>query len=244
MRTLSELPGAKAATPLLIQLSHPGPTDPSAEFHSKDAEMLRVFERDQEIFCEGDPADSLFRVVRGAVRTYKLLSDGRRQIDAFHLQGDIFGIEPGEDHRFSAEAIGPVTVRVFRRRDLRRLVVHDAAATLVLIEAMGKALEQAQTHMLLLGRKCAREKIASFLLSFAARSKQTIVELPMSRMDIADHLGLTIETVSRTLKQLQRENVIAIPSNRVISLTNLVALRQLESGQPDSAGAQSFALCS
>ncbi len=197
---------------------------------------LRTFERDQEIFSEGDPAEFLFEVVSGAVRTYKLLSDGRRQIDAFHMPGDIFGIEAGGEHRFSAEALKEATVRAIRRRSLDALARSEPELPSRLVAAMARALERAQDHMLLLGRKSAREKIASFLLGLAHRIQGAkTLELPMSRIDIADHLGLTIETVSRTLTQFQREKLIELPSNRrVIVLRNVAALRQLDAGDSET----------
>jgi CRP/FNR family nitrogen fixation transcriptional regulator len=192
----------------------------------------RTFEHDQEIFGEGDPADFLFEVLSGAVRTFKLLSDGRRLIDAFHVPGDIFGIEAGCEYRFSAEAIKVTTVRATRRRNLATLGRSEPETSSRLVSAVMQSLERAQNHMLLLGRKTAREKIASFLLSFADRiAGAKTLELPMSRTDIADHLGLTIETVSRTLTQFEREKLIELPSTRrVIALRNLTALRQLDAG--------------
>ena len=210
---------------------------------SKDAGGLRSFEHDQEIFGEGDPADFLFEVLSGAVRTFKLLSDGRRLIDAFHVSGDIFGIEAGCEYRFSAEAIKATTVRAIRRRNLDTLARSEPETCSRLVSAMARSLERAQDHMLLLGRKTAREKIASFLLSFADRiTGSKTLELPMSRTDIADHLGLTIETVSRTLTQFEREKLIELPSTRrVIALRNITALRQLDAGGSREAGATELA---
>jgi CRP/FNR family nitrogen fixation transcriptional regulator len=202
----------------------------------RDTGVLRSFERDQEIFGEGDAADFFFKVTCGTVRTYKLLVDGRRQIDAFHLPGDIFGLETGIEHRFAAEAIQGVKVRAFRRRDLSEMIATDPVAISDLMLALANSLERAQDHMLLLGRKCAREKIATFLLKISERiSNKRTIELSMSRTDIADHLGLTIETVSRTLTQLQRENVIEIPcGRRGIVLRDPSALRHMDSGDVDS----------
>ncbi|WP_246725084.1 helix-turn-helix domain-containing protein [Beijerinckia sp. L45] len=214
-----------------LHFEHPATPAPSAS----DMGAVRSFARDQQIFGDGDPADFFYKVVCGPVRTYKLLVDGRRQIDAFHLPGDVFGLEAGIVHRFAAEAIQDVKLRAFRRRDLGTMIETDPAAINALMLAMAKALERAQDHMLLLGRKCAREKIATFLLGMSERIANTqTIELPMSRTDIADHLGLTIETVSRTLTQLHREHVIDIPcGRRVIVLRNASALRQMESGNSD-----------
>jgi CRP/FNR family transcriptional regulator, nitrogen fixation regulation protein len=190
----------------------------------------RCLAKDETVFAEGDRAAFFYKVISGAVRTSKLLSDGRRQIDAFHLPGDIFGIESGEEHRFTAEALGPATVVAYRRCGLEVLASTDAAFSRQIVAAMMRSLERAQEHMLLLGRKSAMEKIATFLLDMANRFAGTDhVDLPMSRTDIADHLGLTIETVSRSLTQLERQGVIALPAHRrTILLRNKAALRHLD----------------
>jgi CRP/FNR family transcriptional regulator, nitrogen fixation regulation protein len=189
----------------------------------------RAFARDEAIFVEGDNADLFYRVVTGAVRTYRLLSDGRRQIDAFHLAGDVFGFEAGDRHQCSAAAICDATVEVRRRSELRS-AAGDAGYSAELMKAMMRRLEQAQSHMVLLGCKNAREKVATFLLGIAARAPSVgnRVELPMLRCDIADHLGLTIETVSRTIAELARDGVIGRPGrSRTFALRDIAALRHL-----------------
>ncbi len=189
----------------------------------------QVFAKDEEIFAEGDRAGFFYKVVCGAVRTSKLLSDGRRQIDAFHLPGDIFGIEAGDEHRFSAEAVGGATVIAYRRCSLDDLAARDGTFSRQVVAAMLRSLERAQNHMLLLGRKTAMEKIATFLLDLSARLGDDTIELPMSRTDIADHLGLTIETVSRSLTQLERKHIIEVPAHRRSSvLCNKAALQRLD----------------
>jgi CRP/FNR family nitrogen fixation transcriptional regulator len=190
----------------------------------------RIVAKDEQIFTEGDRAAYFYKVVSGAVRTSKLLSDGRRQIDAFHLAGDIFGIESGDEHRFTAEALGTATVIMYRRCSLETLACGDAGFARQVVAAMMRSLERAQDHMLLLGRKSAMEKIATFLLDMAERvAGDDHVDLPMSRTDIADHLGLTIETVSRSLTQLERQGVIELPAHRrTIMLRNKAALRHLD----------------
>jgi CRP/FNR family nitrogen fixation transcriptional regulator len=184
----------------------------------------------EELFAEGDEAECFYKVVSGAIRSYKLLSDGRRQIDAFHLAGDIFGLEAGAEHRFSAEAVGSATVVAYRRSRLAALIEDDPAFRDQVMTAMLRSLERAQDHMLLLGRKTAQEKIATFLLDMAQRisDDDEHFDLPMQRTDIADHLGLTIETVSRTLTQLARDGLIRLPtSSRSVMLCNKAALRRL-----------------
>ena len=197
---------------------------------AKPLGSARTLAKDEEVFGEGDRVTHFYKVVSGAIRTSKLLSDGRRQIDAFHLPGDIFGIEAGDEHRFSAEAVGDAVVVAYRRCSLETLASQEGGFAQQVVSAMMRSLERAQDHMLLLGRKSASEKIATFLLDLAKRLGEDQVDLPMSRTDIADHLGLTIETVSRTLTQLERQQVIEVPTHRrTIVLKNKAALLRLDS---------------
>jgi CRP/FNR family nitrogen fixation transcriptional regulator len=192
--------------------------------------IARTLAKDEAVFAEGDRVAYFYKVTSGAVRTYKLLSDGRRQIDAFYLPGDIFGIEARDEHRFSAEAVGDAVVVAYRRGNLDTLASDNPAFARQIMTATIRSLERAQDHMLLLGRKSALEKIATFLLDLSQRLDEDQVDLLMSRTDIADHLGLTIETVSRTLTQLERQKVIELPAHRrTIVLRNKAALKRLDS---------------
>ncbi len=185
------------------------------------------FARNAEIYGENEPADYLYKVISGTVRTYKMLSDGRRQIGAFYFRGDIFGLEMGEQHAFSAEAISDVKVLVIKRSAVVGLAERDNDVARQLWALTGRELGRVQDHLLLLV-KTARERVVSFLLEMAARvPADNAVELPMSRQDIADYLGLTIETVSRTLTQLENAAAIELPSSRRIVLRNRVALGRL-----------------
>jgi len=188
--------------------------------------VTRVYARDEEIFEEGGKAALVYRLVTGAVRTCTLLSDGRRQIGAFHLPGDLFGIEAADTHRFAAQALGDATVIAYRRAQVQA----DGELSGELMRAMMRALAQAQSHLLLLGRKTAVERIAAFLLDLSERlGGERHLDLPMSRADIADYLGLTIETVSRTLTQLERNGIIALPDHRrAIVLRDRPALQHLD----------------
>jgi CRP/FNR family nitrogen fixation transcriptional regulator len=189
---------------------------------------VQSFAKDEEIFAEGDKAAYVYKVLSGVVRTSKLLSDGRRQIDAFHLAGDIFGIEAGDEYRFCAESVGDCVVVAYRRSHLAALTGSDAQLGQDMTMGMMRSLVRAQNHMLLLGRKSALEKIATFLLDMAERTADdSTLDLPMSRTDIADHLGLTIETVSRSFTQLERQGIIGLPSARRIVLSNRAALGRL-----------------
>ena len=190
----------------------------------------RAMRKDEEIFAAGQEATFFHKVVSGIVRTSMLLRDGRRQIDAFHLPGDIFGVEIGREHRSSAEAVGSVTVLAYRRQSFGPHAF-DSSLGRDVVSAILRTLERAQDHMLLLGRKSPLEKISAFLLGFAVRlSGNDAVELPMSRADIADHLGLTIETVSRSLTKLESNGLIDLPSHRrIIFLRDRAALLRLNS---------------
>ncbi len=186
------------------------------------------FERNAEIYVEDEPAEYLYQVVTGAVRTYKLLEDGRRQIGAFHLPGDVFGLEAGDRHGFSAEAIADSNVRVAKRSAILMMASRDSALAADLWTRMAGGFRSAQEHMLVLGRKTAEERVATFLLDMAQRvSADCVVELPMSRQDIADYLGLTIETVSRTMTQLESKAAIELPSSRRVLLRSRDTLRRL-----------------
>jgi len=186
------------------------------------------FDRNTEIFGEDEPAEYFYQVVSGAIRMSKLLSDGRRQIGAFHLPGDVFGLEAGQNHRFGAEAIATSIVRVAKRSAIIALAARDHDLANELWTRTANRLQLAQDHMLLLGRKNAEERVASFLLQMADRAAaERTLDLPMSRQDIADYLGLTIETVSRTLTQLEGKAAIELPSSRRVCLCNRAALQRL-----------------
>ena len=184
--------------------------------------------RDEEIFGEDEPSDYVYLVTRGAVRTYKLLSDGRRQIAAFCLPGDIFGLDVGSTHNFTAEAVQDSQVIVTKRSAILALAQRDGAFAGELWQAAASDLSHAQDQLLLLGRKNAQERVAAFLLEMADRTRAVnAIELPMSRQDIADYLGLTIETVSRTISHLEHEQAIALPRSRQIELRNRGTLARL-----------------
>jgi CRP/FNR family transcriptional regulator, nitrogen fixation regulation protein len=187
------------------------------------------FARNSEIYGENEPAEYLYKVISGTVRTYKVLVDGRRQIGAFHAPGDVFGFETGEEHTFSAEAITDCRIAVIKRTALMAVAARDNEVARYMWALTARELQRVQAHMLLL-IKSAQERVATFLLEMAERvSAQGTVELAMSRQDIADYLGLTIETVSRTLTQLEKTATIEVSSSRRIVLRNHSALSRLNS---------------
>ena len=185
-----------------------------------------TFGRNGEIYGEGEQADYVYKIASGAVRTYKVLADGRRQIGAFYLPGDVFGLEVGEEHLHSAEAVIESTVMVVKRSALIGLAARNSDVARELWAFTGRELARVQEHVLLLV-KTAQERVVDFLLEMANRQPGDAIELPMSRQDIADYLGLTIETVSRTLTGLENEAAIALPNARRILLRNRSALREM-----------------
>ncbi len=188
---------------------------------------LMPFARNVEIYGENEPADYLYKVVSGTVRTYKVLVDGRRQIGAFYQPGDMFGLETGNEHAFSAEAITDCKIIVIKRSAVAALAAKDNDVARQMWALTARELQRLQDHILVL-IKSAQERVAGFLLEMAGRAPGTeAVELPMSRQDIADYLGLTIETVSRTLTQLEKSAAIAVPTSRRIVLRNRSALSRL-----------------
>src|SRR5271168_1460376 len=185
--------------------------------------------KDEEIYGEDEPSEYVYQVIQGAVRTYKLLSDGRRQIGAFHLPGDVFGLELGNNHRLAAEAIVDTTVRLVKRRSLDQAAGTDVNVARKLWTMTAGDLRHAEDHMLLLGRKSAMERVASFLLEMDRRLAITgMMALPMCRRDIGDYLGVTLETVSRALSQLHGEGVLGFSGARQIVLRNRQRLRSMD----------------
>jgi CRP/FNR family transcriptional regulator, nitrogen fixation regulation protein len=167
------------------------------------------YRRGSEIFGEAELAEYVYQVADGAVRSYKLLSDGRRQIGAFHLAGDIFGLENGGVHRFTAEAIVDTTVRLVKRVSLAQVAEQDVTVAHDLLNMTAISLQHAEDHMLLLGRKTSLERVAAFLLEMDRRlTAAGVMALPMCRRDIADYLGLTLETVSRALSVLHDKGML------------------------------------
>jgi CRP/FNR family nitrogen fixation transcriptional regulator len=185
----------------------------------------RSFARDDEIYAERDASDGWYRVVSGAIRICKLLPDGRRHIAEFCFAGDCFGLDSGGERAFSAEAIGEVVLMRYPLRATERLIDDTPRLARQLCDMTLRDLAHAQGRMLLLGRMTAPERVASFLLEMSERRDvQRALDLPMSRIDIADYLGLTIETVCRILSAFKRAGTIAIPSPQRIEFRDRHAL--------------------
>jgi len=205
-----------------------GVTGDSALFGCPELHGVAMpFDRNVEIFGEGEPAEYVYKVLRGTVRTYKILGDGRRQIISFHLAGDTFGLDGEDEHSCSAEAIADSQILVVRRATLLKVAERDLEVAKSLWALTAAELKRSQEHGLLL-IKSAQERLVAFLLAMAQRlSTKNEVDLPMSRQDIADHLGLTIETVSRTFTQLADSAIIQFLASRRIVLRNRALLSEM-----------------
>lgn len=221
IRSSRPLPSTRAKAPAPVL--RPVATGESIELMG----AVMPFARNAEIYGENESAEYLCKVVSGAVRTYRVLNDGRRQIGAFCFPGDVFGLELGDNHTFSAEAVVECKVMLIKRSALVAMAARSPDVARQLWTMTACELQRAQDHIMLL-IKTAQERVAGFLLEMAARTPSgDAIDLPMSRQDIADYLGLTIETVSRTLTQLENSAAIAVPSSRRIVLRNQAALSRL-----------------
>jgi CRP/FNR family transcriptional regulator, nitrogen fixation regulation protein len=181
--------------------------------------------RNAEIFAEGDPADCWYKVISGAVRLCKLLADGRRHVAEFYFSGDCFGLENMTERLFSAEAVSAVIVMRYPRRATEQLIDESPILARGLRNMTLRDLANAQIRMLMLGRMSAPERVATFLLDmFERRGVTRALDLPMSRNDIADYLGLTVETVCRVMSLFKRDGAIGIPRPHRIELRDRAAL--------------------
>ncbi|MBI3453200.1 MAG: cyclic nucleotide-binding domain-containing protein [Rhodospirillales bacterium] len=187
------------------------------------------------VFHEGDPAEHLSNVIEGSVKLYKLLPDGRRQVTGFLFPGDFLGVALNETYAYSAEAMSKLRICRFPRRRLEGLLNELPKLEHRLLEVAGNEIVAAQDQMLLLGRKTARERVASFLLILRRHAEQrrqqlNPVDLPMSRADIGDYLGLTTETVSRTFTQLRKDGIIGLPAQGKVDIRRRDALENIAEG--------------
>ena len=186
---------------------------------------VRMYGRGELLFAEGDPAFYVYKLVSGVVICFRSLAAGRRSIDAFRFTGDVFGFDGDGERQFSAVAISNVSVRVARRDAVFLRAAADRDASQELLAASYQELQRAQRRALRLSMN-ARQRIASFLVEMSERLGQPDnLELPMTRQDIADYLGLTIETVCRTFTRFVRACVIGSRTPRHVALLDPPALR-------------------
>jgi len=208
--------------------AQPAPRDP-LDLLEQFGTTITV-ERDRQIHGQGDEAESCYRVLRGCVRVVSLLEDGRRQIGEFLLPGDLLGFDSAGTHDFAAEAVTEVVLRRYPRRMVEALAERQLGLSGWLRGVAAVSLRIAHARLLMLGRKTASERLAGFLMEMSKRlvRKGEWIELPMSRTDMADHLGLTIETVCRLLAHLRREGTVDVGRGS-IRIMDRVALQQMAS---------------
>lgn len=176
-----------------------------------------------EIYAQGEMSGKLYRIEFGAVKIYRLLSDGRRQVVAFHIAGETFGFEGARVHSFFAECIVATGLTMVE-------VDEDGRYSKVLMELALKEMVRAQHHLTVVGKQSALEKLAVFLVDLADRQGDSgCIDIPMTRTDIGDYLGMTIETVSRNLSKLKAEGVLRLPSSRSVEIVRPERLRGLAS---------------
>jgi CRP/FNR family transcriptional regulator, nitrogen fixation regulation protein len=192
--------------------------------------FINPYSENNEIFGEKEPARYLYKVVSGSVRTYRILESGRRQIAAVYVAGEVFGFEVRDEHTLSAEAISECALLLMRRSTLAETAERDNMVARQLWALTVAELGRMRDHVLLLG-KAAHERVAGFLVEMAQRlSVDDMLELTMSRQDIADYLGLTVETVSRSFTHLESIGAIEMQSSRRIVLRNHAGLVRLSAG--------------
>jgi CRP-like cAMP-binding protein len=229
MHTMERRSGNVSGQTTVQLLGQPAPRD-ALDLLEQFGATISV-QREQEIHGQGVRATSCYRILSGCVRMVKLMEDGRRQVGEFLMAGDLLGFDALETHDFAAEAVSDVVLRRYPRRMVDALAEGSVLLARRLRDLTSISLRTAHTRMLLLGRKTASERIATFLLEMAERLPQAracMVDLPMSRTDIADHLGLTIETVCRILAHLRRDGTIAIERG-AIEIRDGVGLQQMAS---------------
>ena len=185
-----------------------------------------TFAKDEEIYGQGERADLVYRMISGTVRTSRFMADGRRPIGDFYYPGDVFGLETTGSHSMAAEALSDCVILAASRQAMLAAGGESELKDLMW-DATVRDLESAREHLTLLVRRSASERVASFLLGLAQRRGESAVELAMGRQDMADYLGLTIETVSRMITQLQSSGVVEFESCRRFRVRNREALEDL-----------------
>ena len=187
----------------------------------------------QEVVGEGDPTENYYLVIRGVFRAVKVTRDGRRQIFAFYMPGDMCGLEPEGSHGLTIEAVNPAAMATLSRQMCRARMNRDPQFNAAMFDNVTRALTYAVDHMTMVGRSSAEERLAWFLSMLSARfvgRRSSSIELTMQRQDIADYLGLTIETVSRTFTQLRTSGVISLQEGNRVLVADLGKLADLSEG--------------
>ena len=198
--------------------------------------LIASFEAGQEVVGEGDPTENFFLVMRGMFRAVKFTRDGRRQVFAFYMPGDICGLEPDAVHKLTIEAVDSAAVAILPRRACRISMNDDSRLNAALFDGATRALTLSIDHMMMIGRSSAEERLAWFLTMLSARSacRMRVLDLAMQRQDIADYLGLTIETVSRTFTLFRDRGLIRLPRKRQVEILRPDALARLAAADRDA----------
>lgn len=197
------------------------------------AGLTARFARNETIYAKGDEARYSYKVVEGAVRLSHIFADGRRQIVNFFLPDETFGIELDAEYTATAEAVGEVVALRCPRLCISQMTDGDPDISQKRLAMFSKSLAAAERHVAMLGHQSAKERVASFFLALEMQRRTSddhTVDLPLSRQDIADYLGLTIETTCRALSELKRQNIIATPSRRRIVIRDIEQLHALAEG--------------
>ena len=194
------------------------------------------FARNETIYTKGDEARFSFKVIEGAVRLSRIFADGRRQIVNFFLPDETFGIELSDEYSATAEAVGDVVALRCPRLCISHMTEGDPDISQKRLAMFSRSLAAAERHVAMLGHQSAKERVASFFLALEMQRRTDnshILDLPLSRQDIADYLGLTIETTCRALSELKRQNIITTPSRRRIIIRDLGGLQAIAEGGED-----------
>ncbi len=206
----------------------------------RELSSKKTLKAGETLFWEDDPADYVYFATQGTIKAYKLLPNGRSQIIRFIAAGEIMASSCLHTHSYSAEALGDCTVRMVSRKRLDKILANDPELMRSLTQKLSEEMQKMQKQILLLGRMPAIERVSNFLLDFAGRQKPEnaefeadfiieppmIIELPMARTDIADYLGLTIETVSRAFSKFRRDGLIDLPRPNLVLLRDQSGLQQ------------------
>jgi CRP/FNR family transcriptional regulator len=197
---------------------------------------LRRLDAKEYVFADGDPARHIYRIEAGAVSLFKILSDGRRQILGFAYPGDFIGLGLQAEYIMNAQAIKSVKVRSMPLAALQQIAARDPALSFKLYQIMAQELAATRDLLVTTGHRSAVERVAAFLVALSRRKgwdggAAPIIDLPMTRADIADFLGLTIETVSRTLSKMKSSRLIDLPQSACVHLLDMKALQEITEGE-------------
>jgi CRP/FNR family transcriptional regulator, anaerobic regulatory protein len=233
---------ALSSSPILLPLARTKQCEASAAPRTLHEHFSRAPVRSlaakEHVFTEGDPRSNLYRVEAGAVCLYKVMGDGRRQVLGFAYPGDLIGLGACNDHQCNAQATKRTQLRSVPWNTVQRLARQDSALGLKLYEAISEELAAAHDLLLTTGQRSAAERVAIFLLAMVRRCRRTgqdatVIDLPMTRADIGDFLGLTIETVSRTFTKLRQLGIIDLAQSARVRVLDIEALEGLAQGDVD-----------